>query len=214
MATTRYTQRPRMGAPGTATSRLSGSQTTLRRRWAISFSSSCLNLAGRWPRARPCAVVESVKAASDVYARARRAGERGQYDAGRRAGTGQQRSDRQGVVLQARARRQRRLRGADERRRLPPPIWQARDGRAGRARRTAENQDGFVNRHIGPSEIEIAAMLTVVGAESLDDLATRTVPALDPRDVGARPAASGRRGRGHRRAARAVAKQNSTDQVR
>jgi glycine dehydrogenase len=36
--------------------------------------------------------------------------------------------------------------------------------------------DGFVARHIGPSEIEIAAMLRAVGAVTLDDLAARTVP--------------------------------------
>jgi len=40
-----------------------------------------------------------------------------------------------------------------------------------------EARDGFVARHIGPSEADIAAMLPVVGASSLDDLANRTVPA-------------------------------------
>jgi glycine dehydrogenase len=40
-----------------------------------------------------------------------------------------------------------------------------------------EANDSFVGRHIGPSEAEIAAMLTVVGAASLDDIAAQTVPA-------------------------------------
>ena len=32
-----------------------------------------------------------------------------------------------------------------------------------------EEADGFVRRHIGPSETEVAAMLQVVGAATLDD---------------------------------------------
>ncbi|MBW6396591.1 aminomethyl-transferring glycine dehydrogenase [Roseomonas sp. HJA6] len=40
-----------------------------------------------------------------------------------------------------------------------------------------EAGDAFAPRHIGPSESEIAAMLKVVGASSLDDLAAKTVPA-------------------------------------
>jgi glycine dehydrogenase len=36
--------------------------------------------------------------------------------------------------------------------------------------------DMFVDRHIGPDEADIADMLDVVGAASLDDLAARTVP--------------------------------------
>ncbi len=39
-----------------------------------------------------------------------------------------------------------------------------------------EASDAFVARHIGPSEHEIAAMLHVVGAASLDDVAAKTVP--------------------------------------
>jgi glycine dehydrogenase len=39
-----------------------------------------------------------------------------------------------------------------------------------------EAADGFVARHIGPSESDIAAMLHAVGAATLDDLAARTVP--------------------------------------
>ena len=39
-----------------------------------------------------------------------------------------------------------------------------------------EASDAFVGRHIGPSDPEIAAMLKVVGAASLDDLAAKTVP--------------------------------------
>ena len=40
-----------------------------------------------------------------------------------------------------------------------------------------EAADGFVARHIGPSESDIAAMLHEVGAATLDDLAAKTVPA-------------------------------------
>ena len=39
-----------------------------------------------------------------------------------------------------------------------------------------EANDSFVNRHIAPSEAEIAGMLAVVGAASLSDLAAKTVP--------------------------------------
>jgi glycine dehydrogenase len=39
-----------------------------------------------------------------------------------------------------------------------------------------EAADGFVARHIGPSESDIAAMLHVVGAATLDDWAAKTVP--------------------------------------
>jgi glycine dehydrogenase len=39
-----------------------------------------------------------------------------------------------------------------------------------------EENDGFVRRHIGPSETEITQMLRVLGAASLDDVAARTVP--------------------------------------
>jgi glycine dehydrogenase len=39
-----------------------------------------------------------------------------------------------------------------------------------------EAADGFVSRHIGPSESDIAAMLHAVGAATLDDLAAKTVP--------------------------------------
>jgi glycine dehydrogenase len=40
-----------------------------------------------------------------------------------------------------------------------------------------EAADGFPTRHIGPSETDIAAMLQVVGAATLHDLAAKTVPA-------------------------------------
>ncbi|HVC61638.1 MAG TPA: aminomethyl-transferring glycine dehydrogenase [Acetobacteraceae bacterium] len=40
-----------------------------------------------------------------------------------------------------------------------------------------EAADGFVTRHIGPSPADIAAMLHLVGAATLEDLAARTVPA-------------------------------------
>ena len=40
-----------------------------------------------------------------------------------------------------------------------------------------EDHGEFIRRHIAPSEAEIAAMLQVVGASTLDDLAARTVPA-------------------------------------
>ncbi len=37
-------------------------------------------------------------------------------------------------------------------------------------------QDSFVSRHIGPSDTDVLGMLRVVGAASLDDLVSRTVP--------------------------------------
>ena len=40
-----------------------------------------------------------------------------------------------------------------------------------------EDKGEFARRHIGPSDSEIAAMLQVVGAESLQALTARTVPA-------------------------------------
>ncbi len=40
-----------------------------------------------------------------------------------------------------------------------------------------ENTGDFIRRHIGPRESDIAAMLKVVGADSLDALMARTVPA-------------------------------------
>ena len=43
--------------------------------------------------------------------------------------------------------------------------------------RDLEGSDAFTARHIAPTEAEIAAMLDVVGAESLDALAAKTVPA-------------------------------------
>ncbi|MDB5106502.1 MAG: gcvP [Fibrobacteres bacterium] len=42
---------------------------------------------------------------------------------------------------------------------------------------SVENKGVFVSRHIGPDEGQIRAMLKAVGAESLDDLARKTVPA-------------------------------------
>ncbi|MBX9697849.1 MAG: glycine dehydrogenase (aminomethyl-transferring), partial [Acetobacteraceae bacterium] len=52
-----------------------------------------------------------------------------------------------------------------------------------------EDQGEFGRRHIGPSEAEIAAMLRVVGAGSLEELAARTVPAaiLGAADLSALP---------------------------
>src|SRR4051794_1465155 len=40
-----------------------------------------------------------------------------------------------------------------------------------------EARDAFVGRHIGPSEDEIAAMLELVGATSLEDMTEKAVPA-------------------------------------
>ncbi|WP_445397734.1 aminomethyl-transferring glycine dehydrogenase [Zobellella sp. An-6] len=40
-----------------------------------------------------------------------------------------------------------------------------------------EQKNAFIGRHVGPSEQEVAEMLAVVGAESLDDLIRQTVPA-------------------------------------
>ena len=40
-----------------------------------------------------------------------------------------------------------------------------------------EGRDAFVKRHIGPTSRDLAKMLEVIGADSLDDLIDRTVPA-------------------------------------
>src|SRR5208337_1653544 len=40
-----------------------------------------------------------------------------------------------------------------------------------------EDSDGFVRRHIGPSDCDLAAMLDAAGAATLDDVAGKTVPA-------------------------------------
>ena len=52
-----------------------------------------------------------------------------------------------------------------------------------------EDQGEFIRRHIGPSEADVAAMLEVVGAPSLEALIARTVPAgIRGVDVSALPA--------------------------
>ena len=38
------------------------------------------------------------------------------------------------------------------------------------------NPDRFVNRHIGPDEKEINEMLDIIGAGSLDELISETIP--------------------------------------
>ena len=40
-----------------------------------------------------------------------------------------------------------------------------------------EEGDGFVRRHIGPSQDDLAAMLHIVGAATLDDVAGKAIPA-------------------------------------
>jgi glycine dehydrogenase len=40
-----------------------------------------------------------------------------------------------------------------------------------------EENDGFVRRHIGPSETELTAMLATIGTATLDDVAAKTIPA-------------------------------------
>jgi glycine dehydrogenase len=40
-----------------------------------------------------------------------------------------------------------------------------------------EDNDSFIRRHIGPSEIQLAAMLHTLGAATLDDIAGKTIPA-------------------------------------
>ena len=64
-------------------------------------------------KAEAAAVVESVKAASDVYAPISGEVRRGQRRAGRRPGAGQFRCRRQGLVLQDQDRRQERTRRPD-----------------------------------------------------------------------------------------------------
>jgi glycine dehydrogenase len=55
---------------------------------------------------------------------------------------------------------------------------------------TSNTQPGFADRHIGPDSTAIAAMLAVIGVDSLDDLASKAVPTgiLDKlTDTGAAP---------------------------
>ena len=57
--------------------------------------------------------------------------------------------------------------------------------------RALEAGDAFAPRHIGPSEAEIAEMLKVVGATSLEDLSAKTVPAaIRGMDLSALPPAA------------------------
>jgi len=42
---------------------------------------------------------------------------------------------------------------------------------------TLEQHDDFIDRHIGPNEHDVTAMLKTVNAKSLDDLIESTVPA-------------------------------------
>ena len=52
-----------------------------------------------------------------------------------------------------------------------------------------EDHGEFARRHIAPTEADIAAMLSLVGAESLDELTARTVPAaIRESDLSALPA--------------------------
>ena len=55
-----------------------------------------------------------------------------------------------------------------------------------------EESDGFVRRHIGPSETELAAMLHVVGAATLDDRRRQDDSRGDPLQRRAGPAATDR----------------------
>ena len=57
------------------------------------------------------------------------------------------------------------------------------------ALRALEDQGEFAQRHVGPSEADIAAMLRVVGAASLEEMSARTVPgAIRGADLSALPA--------------------------
>ena len=68
MAETRATPRTTNGCAWTATSPPSASPTTRRRRWATWCSSNCPSSDREVAEGEACAVVESVKAARDVYA--------------------------------------------------------------------------------------------------------------------------------------------------
>src|ERR1035437_2476671 len=102
--------------------------------------------------------------------------DRGQPGDCRRSRAGQRRADRGRLVLQALRGGPRGVRGDDGRdrlRRLP--------GQRGRMSALAEltaleAADGFVARPIGPSETELAEMLRVLGAASLEEVAAKTVP--------------------------------------
>ena len=161
---------------------------------AISSISSCPQVGRKLAAAEACAVVESVKAASDVYAPI--AGEVVAVNAARdeRARAGEPGRVR-GLALPDQARRRRRggeaprcarLRGDDRRRVMPRAIG---------IRRAA-----FVARHIGTTPDDQAAMLRVLGFDSRAALMDAIVPAGDPAQDAARAAGGDDRGGGARAA--------------
>ena len=159
-----------------ATSPPSASPTTRRTRWATWSSSTCPRSGARWRAGEACAVVESVKAASDVYAPV----------AGRWWRRTRALADDPGLINSEptgegwffrSSRRPGRARRADGRGRLRRASWRARRERARRSSprwRTTATSPAATS---APTADEIAAMLRVVGAASLEDLAARTVPA-------------------------------------
>src|SRR4051812_3111070 len=114
----------------------------------------------------------------------------GQRRGCRRARAGQFRCRRQGVVLQAENRRQRRTRRPDGRGRLQHPYgMKARTSMTAHRKHSNEPATNFPRRHIGPSPRDIDAMLETVGAKSLAALMGETLPASirqqQPLDLGA-----------------------------
>ncbi|EQD37639.1 Glycine cleavage system P-protein, partial [mine drainage metagenome] len=57
------------------------------------------------------------------------------------------------------------------------PVISNLDSRAGRNWALLEPAGGFVSRHNGPSDHEVAAMLHALGLKSLDEMVDKTVPA-------------------------------------
>ena len=58
-----------------------------------------------------------------------------------------------------------------------PPVTSNLDSRAGRNWALLEPAGGFVSRHNGPSDDEVAVMLQTLNLASLDELVDKTVPA-------------------------------------
>ena len=197
-------QGTRMGACWTATSPPSASPTTRRSNSATWCSVELPELERDVADGEACAVVESVKAASDVYRAAGRQGRGDQRNDHRGPVDREQRRRRRGLVLPPGTRRHRRVRGADgsgRLRRIPGDVV-SMDRPAPESGRAASGNDGFVRRHIGPSETEIAAMLHVIGARDAGRCRRQDGAGGDPLQSGAGPAAADRRGGGDRRTAR------------
>ena len=138
------------------------------------------------PEGEPMAVVESVKAASDVYAPI--SGEVVEVNAALSDDPALVNGDAEGAgwFFKLEIAKPAELDGLMDAAAYAPSSRARAEPAAGPVAGTQHDErfvgragsaGAFVGRHIGPDEAEIAAMLEVVGAGSLDELIDRTVPA-------------------------------------